>query len=80
MSKYEPLATANRRLKEDKNDKEAQKMYDEHFPMYKNYATWCACFQLYHIQVKWGEMLKCCGRFQRISVPIPQTFSKGRQM
>lgn len=40
MSKYEPLATANRKLKEDKNDKEAQKMYDEHFPLYKNYAAW----------------------------------------
>lgn len=25
---------------------------------------------LYHIQVKWGEMLKCCG-FWRISIPIP---------
>ena len=33
MSKFEPLASANRRLKEDKNDKEAQKMYDEYFPM-----------------------------------------------
>ena len=40
MSKYEPLATANRRLKEDKNDAEAQKIYDEHFPMYKNYVSW----------------------------------------
>eukprot|EP00438_Fugacium_kawagutii_P009531 Skav209804 [mRNA] locus=scaffold1201:318280:327864:- [translate_table: standard] len=39
MSKYEPLATANRKLKEDKNDKEAQKTYDEHFPLYKNYAA-----------------------------------------
>lgn len=39
MSKFQPLASANRRLKEDKNDKEAQKMYDEYFPMYKNYAA-----------------------------------------
>ena len=39
MSKFPPLASANRRLKEDKNDKEAQKMYDEYFPMYKNYAA-----------------------------------------
>lgn len=42
MSKYEPLATANRRLKEDKNDAEAQKIYDEHFPLYKNYEPWTA--------------------------------------
>ncbi len=56
MSKYEPLATANRRLKEDKNDKEAQKMYDEHFPMYKNYATWCTVSVVQYT----GEMLKCC--------------------
>lgn len=41
MSKFQPLASANRRLKEDKNDKEAQKMYDEYFPMYKNY-DWCS--------------------------------------
>ena len=63
MSKYEPLATANRRLKEDKNDKEAQKMYDEHFPMYKNYATWCTCFSCtvvpYTGEMGWNaEMLR----------------------
>ena len=38
MSKYQPLGEANRRLKEDKNDEEAQKMYEVHMPLYKNYA------------------------------------------
>jgi len=41
MMKYEPLAAAKRRLDEDKNDAEAQKMYDTYFPMYKNY-DWCS--------------------------------------
>lgn len=40
MSKYQPLGEANRRLKEDKNDEEAQKMYEVHMPLYKNYALW----------------------------------------
>eukprot|EP00435_Cladocopium_sp_Y103_P026889 s2326_g6.t1 len=35
MIKYQPLAQAKQRLREDANDAEAQKVYDEHFPLYK---------------------------------------------
>ncbi|CAL1127627.1 unnamed protein product [Cladocopium goreaui] len=41
MIKYQPLAQAKQRLREDANDAEAQKVYDEHFPLYKNY-DWCS--------------------------------------
>eukprot|EP00931_Biecheleriopsis_adriatica_P077687 TRINITY_DN5119_c0_g1_i3.p1 TRINITY_DN5119_c0_g1~~TRINITY_DN5119_c0_g1_i3.p1 ORF type:complete len:533 (+),score=130.03 TRINITY_DN5119_c0_g1_i3:75-1673(+) len=41
IMKYEPLATAMRRLNENKDDEEAQIMYDEHLPLYKNY-DWCS--------------------------------------
>mmetsp|Transcript_98163 Transcript_98163/g.174754 ORF Transcript_98163/g.174754 Transcript_98163/m.174754 type:complete len:534 (-) Transcript_98163:116-1717(-) len=41
VMKYEPLATALRRLNENKDDKEAQEQYDVYFPLYKNF-DWCS--------------------------------------